>query len=84
MIEAEDAVQVIRALARNLEGVARNPANFQGLPDSFWGYYARGHDKRGKFVGIVTYSEDEADVDDLMKMYEAWIRRNKSQPGGSE
>jgi len=78
VIETENAVQVIRALTRNLEGVAKNPANFQRLPDSFWGYYARGHDGKGKFGVIVTYSEDETDVDDLMKMYEAWIRKNRS------
>lgn len=79
MIEAENAVQVISALTRNLEGVAKNPANFQRLPDSFWGYYARGHDAKGKFGVIVTYSEDESDVDDLMGMYEEWLQKNKSQ-----
>ena len=84
MIEAENAIQVIEVLTKNLEGVTKNPANFQKLPDSFWGYYARGHDKKGKFGVIITYSEDETDVDDLMKMYEAWLQKNKAQSSESE
>ena len=80
MIESEDAVRVIEVLTRNLEGIAKNPANFQRLPDSFWGYYARGHDGKGRFGVIVTYSEDETDVDDVMRMYEAWLAKNRSRP----
>ena len=78
MIGAEDAARVIKVLAGNLEGVGKNPASFQKLPDSFWGYYARGHDKNGRFGVIVTYSEDGNDVDDLIRMYEAWLRKNKA------
>jgi len=80
MIESEDAIRVVEALSKNLAGVAKNPANFQKLPDSFWGYYARGHDKNGGFGVIVTYAEDAADVDDLIRMYEAWLQKNKAPP----
>ena len=81
MLEANDAVRVVDTLAGNLAGVAKNPANFRGLPDGFWGYYARGHDGKGRFGVIVAYSEDPAAVDDLMGMYEEWIRKGRARPG---
>ncbi len=84
MIESENAINVIKVLIKNLEGVTKSPKNFQKLPDSFWGYYARGHDTNGKFGIIVTYSEDQTDVDDLMKMYEAWLQKNKSESSNFE
>ena len=58
-------------------GVSHDSNSFQKLPDSFWGYYARGHDKKGAFGVILTYSENEKDVDDLIKMYEEWVEKNK-------
>ena len=79
MIEQENVIDVIKVLIKNLEGVTKSPENFQKLPDDFWGYYARGHDKNGKFGVIITYSEDQTDVDDLMKMYEVWLQKNKSE-----
>jgi hypothetical protein len=80
MIESEDASKVVETLAKNLLGVAKNPVNFQKLPDNFWGYFARGHDKKGSFGIFVTYSEKESDVDDLIKIYEDWLAKNKSKP----
>lgn len=84
MIDAINAVDVVEVLAKNLQSVAKNPTNFQKLPDNFWGYYARGHDKNGKFGIIVTYSEDQNDVDDVIKMYEAWLQKNKAQSEQSD
>jgi hypothetical protein len=79
MIESGDAAKVVDTLAKNLAGVAMNKSNFERLPDTFWGYYARGNDgKNGKFAVIVTYSEKGDDVDDLIKMYEQWIAKNKA------
>lgn len=78
MIDASDAAKVVDALAKNLAGVAMTKGNFEKLPDTFWGYYARGHDSKGKFGVIITYSENGEDVDNLMKMYEQWIAKNKS------
>ncbi len=78
MIEQEDAKNVAEVIGHNLIGVAHDANNFQKLPDSFWGYFARGHDKKGAFGVIVTYSEDEKDVDDLIKMYEEWVAKNKN------
>ncbi|TBR26190.1 MAG: hypothetical protein EPO63_00555 [Candidatus Nitrosotenuis sp.] len=77
MIEKEDAVKVLQTIAENLLGVAGNPSNFQRLPDDYWGYYAKGHDKKGKFGVIVTYSEQGADVEDLLIMYRDWADKNK-------
>ena len=79
MIETKDAVNVLDTLAKDLVGVSKNKANFQKLPDSFWGYFARGHDQKGKFGIIVTYSEDGSDVDSLIKMYEDWVAKAKSK-----
>ena len=78
MIESNDAVKMVETIANNLISVANNKQNFQRLPDIFWGYFARGHDsKNRKFSVIVTYSEKEGDVDELIKMYEEWISKQK-------
>ena len=76
MIESNDAVKVLETIANNLISIANNKQNFEKLPDSFWGYFARGHDnKNRKFAVIVTFSEKEAEVDELLKMYEQWIEK---------
>ena len=77
MIEADDAVKVLDTVAKNLVGVSNNKSNFERLPDTFWGYFARGHDAKGRFGVIVTYSERGNDVDELIKMYEQWVAKNK-------
>ena len=79
MIEAGDAVRVVGTVAKNLIGVSNNKSNFERLPDTFWGYFARGHDSKGKFGVIVTYSENGGDVDELIKMYEQWVAKNKAR-----
>jgi len=77
MIEKEDAKKITEVMGNNLIGVSHDSNNFQKLPDSFWGYFARGHDKKGAFGVILTYSEKIEDVDNLMKMYEEWVAKNK-------
>ena len=79
MIESKDAENVVDTIAKNLIGVSKNQVNFQKLPDTFWGYFARGHDQKGKFGVIVTYSENGDDVDNLIHMYEEWVKKNKNQ-----
>ncbi|MBI3254320.1 MAG: hypothetical protein HYZ55_00030 [Nitrosarchaeum sp.] len=79
MIEQTDAKKVVEVIGNNLIGVSHDSNRFQKLPDSFWGYFARGHDKKGTFGVIVTYSENGNDVDDLIKMYEEWANKNKSK-----
>lgn len=78
MIEAEDAIRVLDMAAKNLMGVSNNRSNFGRLPDTFWGYFARGHDGKGRFAIIVTYSENASDVDELIKMYEQWVAKSKA------
>ena len=53
MLEADDAINVIHAIASNLIEVSKNNINFAKLPDTFWGYFARGHDGKGKFAVII-------------------------------
>jgi len=78
MIESTDAIQVVETIVNNLISVAKNRQNFEKLPDIFWGYFARGHDsKNGKFGIIITYSEKEGDVDELIKLYEQWVAKQK-------
>ena len=73
MIESDEAVKVLKAIANHLIDVSRNEQNFKRLPDIFWGYFARGHDiKDRKFGVILTYSERVNDIDELMKIYEQW------------
>ena len=79
MIEADDAKKVVEVIGNNLIGVSHDSNNFVKLPDNFWGYFARGHDKKGTFGVIITYSEDGADVDELIKNYEEWAKKNKTK-----
>ena len=79
MIEHTDAKKVVEVIGNNLIGVSNDSNNFQKIPDSFRGYFARGHDKKGTFGVIVTYSEDGKDVDELIKMYEEWAKKNKTK-----
>jgi hypothetical protein len=66
-------------VTKNLIGVTRSKSNFERLPDTFWGYYARGHDDKGRFGVIVTYSEKGEDIDELLKAYEQWVIKNKAK-----
>ena len=79
MIEQSDAKKVVEVVGNNLIGVSHDSNSFQKLPDSFWGYFARGHDKKGTFGVILTYSENSEDVDELIKMYEKWAEKNKTE-----
>jgi len=79
MIETDDAKKVVEVIGNNLIGVSHDSNSFVKLPDSFWGYFARGHDKKGTFGVIVTYSEDGKDVDELISMYEKWAEKNKTK-----
>lgn len=79
MLEADDAVNVIHAIASNLIEVSKNNINFAKLPDTFWGYFARGHDGKGKFAVIISYSESGEDVDELIKIYESWVMSQKGK-----
>jgi hypothetical protein len=73
MIESDEAVKVLKAIANHLIDVSRNEQNFKGLPDIFWGYFARGHDNKDRKFGVIlTYSERVKDIDELMKIYEQW------------
>ena len=79
MIEQDDAKKVAEVIGNNLIGVSHDSGSFARLPDSFWGYFARGHDAKGSFGVIVTYSEDGSDVDELIGMYERWAAKNKAK-----
>jgi hypothetical protein len=79
MLEADDAIRVIDTILSNLIGVSKNKVNFARLPDTFWGYFARGHDNKGKFAVIITYSESGKDVDELIKIYERWAVTEKAK-----
>ena len=73
MIESDEAVKVLKAIANHLIDVSRNEQNFKRLPDIFWGYFARGHDNKDRKFGVIlTYSERVKDIDELMKIYEKW------------
>jgi hypothetical protein len=79
MLEADDAIGVVDTISSNLIGVSKNKVNFARLPDTFWGYFARGHDSKGKFAVIITYSESVEDVEELIKNYEQWVVHKKSK-----
>ncbi len=79
VLEADDAIRVIDTISRNLIGVSKNKVNFARLPDTFWGYFARGHDGKGRFAVIITYSESGEDVDELIKIYERWAVNKKAK-----
>lgn len=73
MIESDEAVKVLKAIANHLIDVSKNEQNFKRLPDIFWGYFARGHDNKDRKFGVIlTYSERVKDINELMKIYEQW------------
>ena len=74
-----DAQKVTEVIGNNLIGVSHDSKNFEKLPDTFWGYFARGHYKKGAFGVILTYSDNSQDVDNLIKMYEQWVAKNKNK-----
>lgn len=76
MIEENDAKNVLGTITSDLITVAQNPNNFKKLPDSYWGYFARGHDSKGAFGVIVAYSEKKSDIDEVLKIYETWVKKN--------
>lgn len=78
MIEKENAKRVLETIGNNLIGVSHDDKNFVKLPDTFWGYFARGHDNKGAFGVIVTYAKDDKDIDGLIGMYEEWVKKNKT------
>jgi hypothetical protein len=79
MLEADDAIGVVDTISSNLISVSKNKVNFARLPDTFWGYFARGHDSKGKFAVIITYSENVEDVEELIKNYEQWVVHKKGK-----
>ena len=79
MIEQIDAKKVVEVIGNNLIGVSHDSSSFAKLPDSFWGYFARGHDTKGTFGVIVTYSEEGKDVDEIIKMEEEGAAKNKTK-----
>ena len=79
MIEKDNAKKMLETIGNNLIGVSHDEKNFVKLPDTFWGYFARGHDSKGTFGVIVTYTKDSEDVDNLISMYEEWVKKNKTQ-----
>lgn len=78
VVDSDGAKNVAAALAAHLKDVSADDRNFERLPDSFWGYYARGHDSKGVFGVIVMYADDEGDIDDVIQMYEAWAKKKES------
>lgn len=77
MIEKDDAKKVAEVIGNNLIGVSHDSNNFRKLPDTFWGYFARGHDQKGAFGVFVSYSENIQDIDELIAQYEEWVSKNK-------
>ena len=78
MIEKEDAKKVVEVIGNNLIGVSHDSNNFIKLPDTFWGYFARGHDQKGAFGVFVSYSENMKDIEDLISRYQEWVTKNKN------
>ena len=57
MIKSNDAIKVVETISNNLISIANNEQNFAKLPDTFWGYFARGHDNKNRKFGVnVFYS----------------------------
>jgi hypothetical protein len=76
MIESNEAVSVLKTVANHLIDVSNNEQNFKRLPDHFWGYFARGHDSKDRKFGVIlTYSERDKDIDELLKLYEQWATK---------
>lgn len=75
MLKESDVKKVVEVVGNNLIGVSHDSNNFRGFTGDHWGYYARGHDEKGFFGVILTYSESESDVDHIMKLYKEWAAK---------
>ncbi len=84
VIEKEDAAAVAGMLAENLAGVSRVKDNFRLLPDASWGYFALGHDGKGRFGLFVAYSEAGSDLDGLLDAYKGWADASAARGKGRE
>ena len=63
MIDKTDAKKVVEVVGNSLIGVSHDSNNFRKIPDTFWGYFARGHDQKGAFGCLLA----------ILKILKTWM-----------
>lgn len=85
MLDQGGAGQIINAVARRWDEIARDPGNkaFASLPGRFWMNAAGGRAGTGKWVTVLMYTENDADAEAFRAVLQRWqARGSEGAPGG--
>ncbi len=77
MLDQGGAGQIIDAVARRWDEIARDPGNkaFASLPGRFWMNAAGGRAGAGKWVTVLMYTENDADAEAFRAVLQRWQAR---------
>ena len=77
MLDQGGAGQIINAVARRWDEIARDPGNkaFASLPGRFWMNAAGGRAGAGKWVTVLMYTENDADAEAFRAVLQRWQAR---------
>ena len=84
MLDQGGAGQIINAVARRWDEIARDPANkaFASLPGRFWMNAAGGRAGTGKWVTVLMYTENDADAEAFRSVLQRWQARGSEGAAG--
>ncbi len=84
MLDQNGAGQIINAVARRWDEIAKDPANkaFAPLPGRFWMNAAGGRAGAGKWVTVLMYTENDADAEAFRSVLQRWQARGSEGAAG--
>ena len=84
MLDQGGAGQIIDAVARRWDEIARDPGNkaFASLPGRFWMNAAGGRAGAGKWVTVLLYTENDADAEAFRAVLQRWQARGSEGTAG--
>ena len=84
MLDQGGAGQIIDAVARRWDDIARDPGNkaFASLPGRFWMNAAGGRAGAGKWVTVLMYTESDADAEAFRAVLQRWQARGSEGTAG--
>lgn len=84
MLDQGGAGQIINAVARRWDEIARDPGNkaFASLPGRFWMNAAGGRAGTGKWVTVLMYTENDADAEAFRSVLQRWQARGSEGASG--
>lgn len=84
MLDQNGAGQIINAVARRWDEIAKDPDNkaFAPLPGRFWMNAAGGRAGAGKWVTVLMYTENDADAEAFRSVLQRWQARGSEGAAG--